>query len=316
MQHRARDLPAQDAGMVELEKALHEHLARPVEAGRERCLLCHRTGRGGAGVEPGEQITKAGVALVAQDQSLRDRIAERPDAELKRTAIRHDAGDPQPGGVFGEIDRLARRRKQREICLRAVEHHVEGGGVEVALARHERQLAVDLPDEDKIGGFAATFGQEIEDDVRIAAEAISGGAVADPLGHQLPHHVDATLQHGAERMGVIGRDIALLCGRHVEPGAGLEEELVDFDIGRQAMTLRRRVGEVRITVEATLRDRADEAPLQLRAGMRLRQRQRRENPQADARGPPPRVQTAHWPRDWPCRAQAASPARSSCRRAR
>ena len=47
------------------------------------------------------------------------------------------------------------------------------------------------------------------------------------------------------------------------------------------MALRRRIGEVRIAAEATLRDRVDEAPLQLRAGMRLCQRQRGENAQAD-----------------------------------
>ena len=213
MQHRALDLPAQDAGMVEIEKAFHEHLARPVKAGRERRLLDHRAGRGRAGIEPLEQIAKVGRCSVAQDQRLRDRIAQRPDAELQRPAIGHDAGDPQPGGVFGEIDRLARRREQRKIGLRAVEHHVERVGAEVALARHERQLAVDLPDEDEIGGLAAPLGQEIEDDVRIAAQAVAGGAVANPLGHQLPDHIDAALQHGAERMGVVGRDIALLRGR-------------------------------------------------------------------------------------------------------
>ena len=49
-----------------------------------------------------------------QDQRLRDRVAERADADLQRAAVRHDARGVQAGGIFGEPDRLARRREQAE----------------------------------------------------------------------------------------------------------------------------------------------------------------------------------------------------------
>jgi hypothetical protein len=98
---------------------------------------------------------------MSQDQCLRERIAKRSDPDLQRSAIRHDAGDPQPGRILGKIDRLARRRKQRKIGLRTVEDEVERFWFELGVARHKRHFAVDLPNEQEVNLPAVALCQQI-----------------------------------------------------------------------------------------------------------------------------------------------------------
>ena len=52
---------------------------------------------------------------VANDQPLRQCIADLPDANLQGAAIGHEARRMKPDRIFGIAVRLGRRRKQRKI---------------------------------------------------------------------------------------------------------------------------------------------------------------------------------------------------------
>ena len=56
------------------------------------------------------------------DQPLRQRIADLPDADLQGAAVGHEAGGMKPDRVFGVADRLRRRREQRKLGRGAVEN--------------------------------------------------------------------------------------------------------------------------------------------------------------------------------------------------
>jgi hypothetical protein len=128
---------------------------------------------------------------------------------------------------------------------------------------------IDLPDEQEIALLARAAGQQIEGDIRVAAQAEAGLAASYALGDELRHHIDAAIEHVAQRMGVIGRDVILLRNGDAEARAGLEEELIDLDIRRQpALVLGDGVGEIGIAGEHPLRKRPDEAPFE--AGLRVR----------------------------------------------
>ena len=83
-------------------------------------------------------------------------------------------------------------------------------------------------------------------------------------------------------MGVIGGNVVLLRGRDAQASAGLEEELVDLDIGRQRARVERGgVGEIGIAGENAVRERLQEAPFEIRPGARPLQGERGEDAQPD-----------------------------------
>ena len=63
-----------------------------------------------------------GVVAVTNDQALRQRVADLPDADLQRAAVGHQTRRMQPDRVFGVADRLGGRREQRKIGRGTVEH--------------------------------------------------------------------------------------------------------------------------------------------------------------------------------------------------
>ena len=150
----------------------------------------------------------------------------------------------------------------KSVCG-ALQHQIEFAGRDIGVARHERQLGVDLPDDQQKSALPAPAGgQQIDGEVGIAAQAVAGLAAAHALGDQLRDHVDAALEHVAQGVGVVGGDVVALRRGDAEPAAGLEEELVDLHVGRQpAGTLGDGIGEVGIAAEQALRERRDEAPL-------------------------------------------------------
>ena len=115
LQQRAVDLALEDAGAHEIEEALDEHLAHAMQA-RRRTARSRRSPVGAlsAGSSRASDGAEIGIAPMPQDQRLRHRVAERADAELQRAAVGDGARDMQAGGILGELDRLARRREQRE----------------------------------------------------------------------------------------------------------------------------------------------------------------------------------------------------------
>jgi len=200
----------------------------------------------------------------------------------KGAAVGHRARHVHAGGVVGELDGLARRREQAKIRGRAFEHQVEFARRDVAVAGHERQLRIDLSDEEKIALLARTARQQIEREVGVAAETETGLAAAHALGDELSHHVDAAVEHVAQRVGVVGADVALLRGGDAEPRAGLEEEFVDLDVRRQrARVQRERISELGIAGEDAVRDRLEETPFEVALAARLLQGERGEDAKLD-----------------------------------
>jgi len=86
------------------------------------------------------------IVAMANDQPLRQRVANLPDADLQRAIVANEARGVKTDGVFGVRDRLGRRRKQRKIGRRTAEYRAELLVRQIARARHERQLGIDLND--------------------------------------------------------------------------------------------------------------------------------------------------------------------------
>jgi hypothetical protein len=102
------------------------------------------------------------------------------------------------------------------------------------------------------------------------------------LGDELRDHVHPAIEHIAQRVGVIGGDVALLRGGDAEPRAGLEEEFIDDDIGRERARMQGcRIGELGIAGEEALREGLHEAAFQAARTARRLQRQPGEDMEAN-----------------------------------
>ena len=66
---------------------------------------------------------------------------------------------------------LARRGEQGKVGRRPLQQKVEFALGQIAVAGHERQLGIDLPDEQKVALPARARRQQIEREVRVAAQA-------------------------------------------------------------------------------------------------------------------------------------------------
>jgi len=171
----------------EIEKALDEHLAHAVKTELERRALAQTRGRAIGGIEPRHETAKLRVAPMPQDERVRHRVAERPDAELQGAAVGHRARHMQAGGVVGGIDRLAWRREQAKVRGRGVQHQVEFAFRDVAVAGHEGQFRIDLSHEEEVARLARAARKQIEREVGIAAQAETRLAAAHALGDELRH---------------------------------------------------------------------------------------------------------------------------------
>src|SRR6266849_6666377 len=165
---------------------------------------------------------------MAQNKRLRHRIAQRSDAELQRSTIRNGTRDVQASGVFGETDGFARRSEQWKVGLFCVEEIIEFACGQVSLARHERQFAVDLSNEEKRGFAAPALREQVKRNVGVATEAAARLAVTYALGDQLPDDIRAAIEHITQGVGVIGRNVVLL-GRCLAKAASCQKEkLIDL----------------------------------------------------------------------------------------
>ncbi len=229
---------------------------------------------------------------MAQDQALRQCVADLPDADLERAAIADQRCRVQADGVFGVGDRLRRRRKQGEVRRRTLQHRAELVGRKIACARHERQLGIHLRDQLERRASGAPLAQHVQRRVRVAGQAVARHPVNDAFRHQLRHHVKAARQQVTGRVGIIGRDVVLLRGRHVQPASREKEKFDDADVGWQpALAQRIDIGQIGIQAEQAVDHGRDEAMLDQARGSRLFQRQRREQCQLDVRiGAGPRIE--------------------------
>jgi hypothetical protein len=96
--------------------------------------------------------------------------------------------------------------------------------------------------------------------------------------------VHPAIEHTAQRVGVVGGDVALLRGSDAEAGAGLEKELVDDDVRRErAGMVRLGIGQLGIAGEHALCEWLHEAPFEARPAARRLQCQRGEDMEPDRR---------------------------------
>ena len=283
VQQRALDLALENAGAHEIEEALDQHLAHAVQALIERSAFPQPGRRAVGRIEPRRDGPEVGVGPVPQDQRMRHRVTERADAELQGAAVGDGARDVDAHGVLSELEGVsARRGEQRKVGRRPLQQKVEFALGQIAVAGHERQLGIDLPDEQKVALAARARRQQIEREVRVAAQAqarLVRGPRAWPRAAPPRSPRDRA---PAQRVGVVGGDVALLRGRDAEAGAGLEEEFIDDDVRRQrARTQGLGIGELGIAGEHALRERLHEAPFEARPTAWRLQCQRGEDMEAD-----------------------------------
>ncbi|MCY1419861.1 hypothetical protein D9M71_354610 [compost metagenome] len=119
-----------------------------------------------------------------------------------------------------------------------IDHQVKEAAVDLGIARHHRQLGMHLAEQqDGFAGCTAlgNHGQQVEGDVRVAAQAEPVG-LPRSLGDQLRHQVQAIGIDVAGSMAVVTADVVLLGTFAAQQAAGLQKELLDTDVRRQAVT--------------------------------------------------------------------------------
>ena len=193
MQHHAIDLALENAGVDQAQKRLEQHFADAVKTLLERSGFQRREWLGSV-PEPLHDGVKLRIVAVANDQALRQSIADLPDADLQRTTVTHEASGVKTDGIFGIGDRLRRRREQRKLGRGTVEHRAEFLRRQIAGARHERQFGIDLADQLERRGALRAGAQYVERGVGVAAQAVARNAVDNPLGHQLGDDIESTRQ--------------------------------------------------------------------------------------------------------------------------
>ena len=231
VQHGAVHLALEDACLDQAEKRLEQHFADAVQTFFEGAGLQSR-GWLGCRRKPLHDRMKLCIVVVTDDQTLRQRIAHLPNADLQCAAVAHEAGGVQSDGIFGVADRFGRWRKQREIGRGAVEHRAEFIGRQIAQAGHERQLGIDLADQLERCATLRAGAQDIQRRVGVAAQAVAGDAVDDAFRHQLGDDIETARQQIRRGMGIIGRNIVLLRIGRVQPLPGQKEKLEHADVGR------------------------------------------------------------------------------------
>src|ERR1700733_15021177 len=121
MEQNAIHLALDDAGVDQADEGLEQHFTDAVEALFKRRGFERLTG----GRKPLHgRLELRGIAM-AEDQSLRERVASLADTDLQRAAVANETGRMKADGVFGVGDRLRRRRKQRKLRFRALQHRAE-----------------------------------------------------------------------------------------------------------------------------------------------------------------------------------------------
>jgi hypothetical protein len=217
---------------------------------------------------------------MTQDQAGGDRVTDRADPDLQRPAIRHQARHLQPDRMLGQADRLLGRGEQGMLDRRPGQDMAELTSRHRRRPGHERQRAVDLADQAEVRCPLGARRQQVDREIRVAAQAVPFLRLV--RHHELCDQVDAHVEHDPNHMAVVGRDVALLGTRHLQPAAGQEEELVDLDVRRQRVLAQHAgIGKLGIVAEQPLDHWFDEAPLQQAARLRLLQGQGGDDAQRD-----------------------------------
>ena len=267
MQHRLTAVgavltrAAQDAGAHQREKAVHQHLGAAVEADREGASSAS-AGNGAPSLA--SSALKSALAHAA-DQGVRQGIGERADADLQRPAVLDERRRVQRHRVVGKRDRFLRRREQLVVRALRLKHDVALADIHLGRARHIRQVGIDLDGErERLARLPPSLdvGHHVERDVGVGAEADAGLALR-VRRHQLAEHVGADARKVPRHLRIVEAGIASLHAGVGKPGAGLQEELGDLDVGRQAPAAQGLgVVEVGVAAAQPVEQGLNEAPLQ------------------------------------------------------
>ena len=190
MQDDVVHLAPQNARFDQAEECLEHHFAHAIEA----LVEDGRLSRGRAWGEPRHHFKKLSVVAMADDQRLRQGIADLPDADLQRAAVAHEARGMQADRVFGIADRFGGRREQRKVGVGAIEHRGKFVRRQIARPGHERQFRIDLPDQLERSASFVARAHDVEGGVGVAAQAVARLAIDHAFCDKLQHDVQSAFQ--------------------------------------------------------------------------------------------------------------------------
>ena len=153
------------------------------------------------------------------------------------------------------------------------------------------QVGIDLASDDHGLPRAASrgnIGQHIERDVGVAAQADLGQTslgmgMIGARRHQLGKDVGVGPLQMVRDVGVVEADVVALHRAVRQPGAGLQEELIDRDVGGQAiLALCRDIEWLGAGRKQAVQQRLGEAPFEIGAILWARQGEARKDRELDA----------------------------------
>ena len=272
--HQAPDHAAFDQDA----EAFGDHLAateQPLGERPEPAAGDHRRVRFEFGIQRMQRAAVGRVVDMPQHQRVAERVGQRADADLQRAAVAHQRAGVEADGVIDVADRLPRQREQLRIRCRRGNDDVEEVCIHRRAATDPRQPRIDFRDQqrprqaarddgvDRVGGEVGVRRQRQARTVRVRRDFL----------HQRVHA--AVGERGGD-VGVVEAGVAALRLRGMQQRAGLQVELLDFDVRGQGVAfLRGDIGQARevLAVDA-LDEGIEEARFEFAAGRRGIQRQR------------------------------------------
>ena len=173
---------------------------------------------------------------VANDQRLRNRIAERADADLQGAPIGHQTRRVQADRVIGGTDFAVGRRKHGVCRHRVGNDDIKKVGRDFGRVRHERHLPVDDADDQQWFIRGARAFDHFKRNIGIARERKLQCPAFSSRRHRLRKHVHALHRHVACDERVVGANVMLLGDFVAEVIAGFHEKFVHFNVCRQSGT--------------------------------------------------------------------------------
>ena len=275
-----KSTPLENAAVMKVQVAFDEKLRRPVKAFLEGRCFGGQARMQSSGAEDFREPAECLVPRLPEDERLRERIGEGPDAELDGAAILDERCGVDRRGVILKGNGLLRRSEQRELECGAFENVIERRAGKFRFALHVGHRAVHLSDDREWRAAFAALKHRRKDfkaEVGVRGQAISRRVALSALCDELPEDIHAKRQEVLRGIGVIKARVALLGQRTVQEGACLKEEIVHFDVGRELAALQRcGVFEIGELPEDALDQRTGEPAFEIALEHGLHEAERRE----------------------------------------
>src|SRR5437588_1993896 len=216
------DLPPENSAAVEFEEAVNKHLRRSIKSLLE---LPSSTQAFNHLTEPlkhvglGKDFTIEVILPVPELQKVSDRILKCADTYLKRAAVPYEGADIERDSVLGGAYTLVRRAEEGKSVFRLVNDRIEVSGRDRRVPVHEREIGVHLSQECDLRSPSLRLAQarhQVQREVGVATQAVTGRAALLCFTNKLGQHVDASVQQIAHDVSVVAAHITLLRKRTVE----------------------------------------------------------------------------------------------------